>query len=149
MEAAEEPTTPEEAKAAFMAALADAVEDIYVAEVGIVNDDITVTFNQPEEADEAFIREVQQVAEQIFASLVEGIDSGRIFFGEDTEGIDLKDTNATEIAAALLDGRLDAALEFLNGEEPLEIDYTATVTVDGVEFTLDGKLIFQMEENAQ
>jgi lipoprotein-anchoring transpeptidase ErfK/SrfK len=126
----EEPgPTPEEAKAAFMAALADAVENIDVATVGIVNDDITVTFNQPEVADEAFVREVQQVAEQIFASLVEGIDSGRIFFDEDEVGIDLKDTNATEIAAALLDGRLEAALEFLTGEKPLEIDYTANITV--------------------
>jgi lipoprotein-anchoring transpeptidase ErfK/SrfK len=143
----EEPgPTPEEAKAAFMAALADAVENIDVATVGIVNDDITVTFNQPEVADEAFVREVQQVAEQIFASLVEGIDSGRIFFDEDEVGIDLKDTNATEIAAALLDGRLEAALEFLTGEKPLEIDYTANITVDGVEFELDGHLVFQMEE---
>ncbi len=163
MEEVEEPVTPEAAKAAFMAALAEAVEDIDVVEVGINEDDITVTFNAPSE-EEDFINSVHEAAEALFKSLIgeeggydlkeltlklDGNEEG-FKYPEDENG-DSKELDLVDVAKYLLsaltseEGGTAAAEAFLNGEEAVVAQYTVELSKHEVEFKLEGELVFQTE----
>jgi ABC-type transporter Mla MlaB component len=141
-----EPTQDEidAAKAAFLADLKDKVKDIDVAAVAIDGEDITVTFDR-----DANPAEVYQAANELVDALKGELEAATLTLNEDeTDGrFDLTDEGvAAQIALYLLDGT--SPTEFLKGLETIEASYTAeAIDQDGIPFTLEGELVFQMEED--
>jgi hypothetical protein len=129
----------EEAKAAFLGALADKAEAITVAQVEIDDEDISVTF-----LSSAKISEVYDVAEELLDTFKEELEAAEltIILGEDEEKtFNLEDADVVDIARYLL-GDLSPT-DFLDGEQTIEASYRAEATVEGVTFSLAGSLKFQ------
>ena len=141
-------TPGEQAKADFLETLQGKVKEepiVEVADVDIAEDEddvnITVTFDA-----DVDIRAVQDAAEGLFSSMIEGAEAGTIAFDEGEE-INLFDTNATEIAKALLGGGYEKAIAFLETGDPITANYEAKLTVEGAEeFTIKGELVFAVKK---
>jgi non-homologous end joining protein Ku len=127
------------AKAAFLNYLKDKVEDIEVADVEIVGEDITVTFDR-----DTTPSAVYQAANELVDALKGELEAATLTLNEDeTDGrFDLTDEDvAAQIALYLLEGT--SPQDFLKGKEAVEASYTVEATnQDGVTFTLEGELVF-------
>ena len=132
--------TPAEAKAAFLAALAEKVDDITAADVTLDGEDITALF-----ALGADIGAVYTAAEDLLAAFKAELKEAaiEITVGGDAATFNLDDDDvAVEIARHLL-GDLTPA-EFLASRDAIVAGYTATATDNyGVTFDLSGDLKFQ------
>jgi hypothetical protein len=130
---AEEQGKIEGAKAAFLAGLKTAVSSD-VATVEIDGESISVTF-----AHNATVDGIKDAADALVGELLKGGVTGTLTIDGTDFNLDEEDV-ASKVAHAILEV---TAEDFLN-EGSAEVSYKATVTVDGVEFTLEGGLSFQM-----
>jgi hypothetical protein len=108
------------------------VEDIEVADVEIVGEDITVTFNR-----DTTPSAVYQAANELVEALKGELEAAKLTLDEE-ESFDLTEEDvAAQIALYLLDGT--SPQDFLKGKEAVEASYTAEATnEDGITFTLEG-----------
>ncbi|MDR9786766.1 MAG: hypothetical protein RJR37_05900 [Peptococcaceae bacterium MAG4] len=133
------------AKAAFLADLKDKVKDIDVAAVAIDGEDITVTFDR-----DAKPTDVLQTANDLVAALKGELYSATLTLKRKSDDAEetfnlANDNVAIAIAGFLLNGTSPA--EFLKGLETIEASYTAeAIDQDGIPFTLEGGLVFQVAE---
>jgi hypothetical protein len=115
------------------------VEDIEVADVEIVGEDITVTFNR-----DTTPSAVYQAANELVDALKGELEAATLTLNGE-ENFDLTDDDvALQVALYLLEGTEPE--DFLKGKEAVEASYTVEATNEnGVEFELNGHLVFQVE----
>jgi hypothetical protein len=112
------------------------VEDIEVADVEIVGEDITVTFNR-----DTTPSAVYQAANELVDALKGELEAATLTLNGE-ENFDLTDDGvALQVALYLLEGTEPE--DFLKGKEAVEASYTVEATNEnGVTFTLAGNLVF-------
>lgn len=141
MEASEDPSGA--AKAVFVAAFNDVIEDIKVEDVTVAeanmdeDGDITVTFKTSDSGD------ILAGAGVVFEALQDLAEAGSSITINEQEFNLEEDLDISALAQAILgEGGIDGFLE----TGTLEADYTATVVVEGeVSFELSGKLTFTLD----
>jgi predicted RNA-binding protein Jag len=143
----EEPEDPAEAKAAFIAAFNDIIDDIQVegktvANAAMTGEDITVTFKTSDAA------EILAGAGVVFEALQELAEAeSSITINDQKFNLD-EELSISALANAILgDGGIEGFLE----DKTITVTYTATVfNKSGTEFSLTGNLTFNLDvEDAQ
>jgi hypothetical protein len=143
----EEPEDPAEAKAAFIAAFNDIIDDIQVegktvANAAMTGEDITVTFKTSDAA------EILAGAGVVFDALQELAEAeSSITINDQKFNLD-EELSISALAHAILgDGGIEGFLE----DKTITVTYTATVfNKNGTEFSLTGNLTFNLDvEDAQ
>ncbi len=104
------------------------------AEVTFDEEDILVIFDV-----DVVVADVKAAAEALVAALRDVATSGVLHIG--AQDFDLEDVDVTELGQALLDGV--TASQFLAGNDPIIVAYTADVVYRGLEIELEGNFEFR------